>query len=135
MASCPDKLLFLRNISDTKSLNGYMRLNYMQYNCLLSDLKVVALKTKNKTQREYYILRKFEVFDCGRNEKLIMKRKPDSPILYVIPLEEIYNVIKKTHIETGHGGRDKMLHSLGKKYANITREMVDLYKSFCVACQ
>lgn len=37
-----------------------------------------------------------------------MKRKADSPILYVLPLEEIYSAIKKTHIETGHGGRDKI---------------------------
>jgi len=27
-------------------------------------------------------------------KKIIMKRKPDSPILYVLPSEEIYNNIK-----------------------------------------
>ena len=79
---------------------------------MLSDLKLAALNTKNKTQRDYYILRKFEVFDYGRTEKLIMKRKADSPILYELPLEEIYSAIKKTRIESGHGGRDKMLHCL-----------------------
>ena len=42
---------------------------------------------------------------------------------------------KNMHIATGHGGRDRMLKHVGKKYANITRETVDLFKSFCVCCQ
>ena len=35
----------------------------------------------------------------------------------------------------GHGGRDKMMKHLGIKYANITREAVELFKSFCSVCQ
>ena len=46
----------------------------------------------------------------------------------------MYDIIKRTHIATGHGGRDKMLKVLTPKYANITSEVVELYKSLCVEC-
>ena len=34
----------------------------------------------------------------------------------------------------GHGGRDKMMKAL-VKYANITREVVELFKSLCIECE
>ena len=33
---------------------------------------------------------------------------------------------------TGHSGRDRMMKHLGTKYANNTREAVELFKSFCL---
>jgi hypothetical protein len=35
---------------------------------------------------------------------------------------------------TGHGGRDKMMKAL-VKYANITREVIELFKSLCIECE
>ena len=43
--------------------------------------------------------------------------------------------INEAHIETGHGGRDRMLKHLGQKYANITADAVELFKSYCRVCQ
>ena len=36
---------------------------------------------------------------------------------------------------TGHGGRDRMLNELSKKYANVTRDALELFKSYCLECQ
>jgi hypothetical protein len=44
-------------------------------------------------------------------------------------------VIKRAHIATGHGARDRMLKELGKKYANVTRDSIELFKSMCIDCQ
>jgi hypothetical protein len=41
----------------------------------------------------------------------------------------------RAHINTGHGGRDKMMKELNKKYANITRDVINLYKEMCEECQ
>jgi hypothetical protein len=49
-------------------------------------------------------------------------------------MDDVYDIIKRVHISTGHGGRDKMLKVLSVKYANITREVVELYKSLCLEC-
>jgi hypothetical protein len=50
--------------------------------------------------------------------------------LYYVHIEETFDVIKRAHIATGHGARDRMLKELGKKYANVTRDSIELFKSF-----
>ena len=45
----------------------------------------------------------------------------------------MFDIIKRAHIQTDHGGRDKMTGSL-TNYANITRESIELYKSLCDDC-
>jgi hypothetical protein len=60
---------------------------------------------------------------------LIRRRKSnDNPIQHI---EETFDVIKRAHIVTGHGGRDRMVKELGKKYANVTRDSIEL----CIDCQ
>ena len=46
-------------------------------------------------------------------EKLIRKKSqvPEDSIYY-IHADDIFDVIKKAHIATGHGGRDKMTKAL-----------------------
>ena len=46
----------------------------------------------------------------------------------------MFDIIKPAHVVCGHGGRDKMTKALNK-YANITRDSIELYKSLCVQCQ
>ena len=79
---------------------------------------------------------RFEVLQCGDVEKLIKKRTAsDETPLYYVSIEETYDVIKRAHISTGHGGRDRMTKELNKKYVNVTREAIDLFKSLCFECQ
>ena len=72
---------------------------------------------------------------CGDAEKLIKKQSSSSTsTLYFVHVEEMFDIIKRIHIATGHGGRDKMLKVIVQKYANITSQAVELYKSLCVEC-
>lgn len=68
-------------------------------------------------------------------EKLV-KKQTDSATnpVYYTHLDDMYDIIKRAHTATGHGGRDKMLKNLSVKYANITSEVVELFKSLCVEC-
>ena len=69
-------------------------------------------------------------------EKLIKRRKsPEESPVYYVSIEDTYDIIKRAHIATGHGGRDRMIKHLSTKYANITREAIELFKSFCQECQ
>jgi hypothetical protein len=54
--------------------------------------------------------------------------------VYFAHLDDMYDILKRTHIATGHGGRDKMLKVLSVKYANITVEVVELFKTLCLEC-
>ena len=55
--------------------------------------------------------------------------------MYYVSIEDTYDVVRRAHLSTGHGGRDRMLKELGKKYANVTRDALELYKSYCQECQ
>jgi hypothetical protein len=41
-----------------------------------------------------------------------------------VHIEDTFDVIKRAHIATGHGGRNRMVKELGKKYANVTRDSI-----------
>jgi hypothetical protein len=45
------------------------------------------------------------------------------PILYYVFAKEMYSIVLKAHLNTGHGGKDKMLKEVNKKYANVTRDV------------
>jgi hypothetical protein len=47
----------------------------------------------------------------------------------------MYNIVMRAHINTGHGGRYKMLKEVNKKYANVTRDVLNLFKEMCEECQ
>ena len=55
--------------------------------------------------------------------------------MYYVSIEDTYDVVRRAHLSTGHGGRDRMLKELGKKHANVTRDALELYKSYCQECQ
>ena len=75
---------------------------------------------------------RFEILQCGPVEKLIKKRinLEEHPVYY-ISIEDTHDVVKREHIATGHGGRDHTTKEINKKYANITRDVLNLYKSYC----
>ena len=62
---------------------------------------------------------RYEVLQCGDIEKLIKKCKTpvETPVYYV-----------------SIGGRDTMTKYLADKYANITRDALKLFKSYCAVC-
>lgn len=102
---------------------------------LVDEVKEAANVTGSKTWRQYYLLKRYQILLCGDVEKLIRKRKDDGDdIIYFAHNDDLYDIIKRVHVTTGHGGRDKMMKVLSVKYANITREVVELYKSLCIEC-
>jgi hypothetical protein len=54
---------------------------------------------------------------------------------YYVCLEDMFKVVQKNHIATGHGGRDKMIKEANKKYANVSIEALELFKDLCEECQ
>lgn len=49
--------------------------------------------------------------------------------------EEIFTVIHEAHLSIGHGGRNRILKELKKKYKNITTEVVMIYLNLCESCK
>ena len=107
-----------------------------KYVAIINDVKVAAAKYKNKSRYEFYILKRYEVLECGDEEKLIRRRRtPADQIKYFIPIEDMFRVLKRAHIATRHGGRDRMRKVISKTYENIADTDLVLYKSYCPECQ
>ncbi|XP_041378019.1 KRAB-A domain-containing protein 2-like [Gigantopelta aegis] len=102
----------------------------------MDQLKKISVDPRKKTHHEYYLMSKFEILQCGDVEKLVKKSQTDEDTpLYYVSIEDTFDVIKRAHMSTGHGGRDRMLKELSKKYVNATREAIELFKSLCMNCQ
>ncbi|XP_068200852.1 KRAB-A domain-containing protein 2-like [Palaemon carinicauda] len=84
---------------------------------------------------EYYLLKKYEILECADVLKLIRRRTANEDPIYFATLEDTFDIIKRAHIATGHGGHDKMVKELSKKYATITYDAISIYKSLCIDCQ
>lgn len=118
-------------VSNKKSL----LLSKEEYFDLIQELKVAAsCGDKTKTWRQYYILKRYEVLQCGDVEKLIKKRNKvngeEGQTVYFAHIDEMHDIVKRAHTSTGHGGRQKMMKALSAKYANITREVILFYITY-----
>ncbi|XP_041347573.1 KRAB-A domain-containing protein 2-like [Gigantopelta aegis] len=94
-----------------------------------------ATQAPKKSRRQFYLLKKYKLLQCGDVQKLIRKKPNQEHPLYFATIEETFDIIKRAHIATGHGGRDKIIKDINKKYANITQDAITLFKSMCIECQ
>ncbi|XP_068240320.1 KRAB-A domain-containing protein 2-like [Palaemon carinicauda] len=92
-----------------------------QYNEIISELTALD-KSGKKMPHEYYLLKKYEILRCGDVLKLIRIRTANLDPIYFATLEDTFDIIKRAHIATGHGGRNKMVKESSKKYADITHD-------------
>jgi hypothetical protein len=60
-------------------------------------------------------------------EKLKKKREsPDENPVYYVTIEDTYDIMQRAHLSTGHGGHDRMSKHIKEKYANITKDSLEL---------
>ncbi|KAK9878704.1 hypothetical protein WA026_023403 [Henosepilachna vigintioctopunctata] len=84
---------------------------------LLDEYNTIKSQGKRPTTKHYHHARKYDVMNIGNQKVLIMKRKDISdPVVQIIPTDEYYQKILDAHIATGHGRRDKIVHTLQDKY-------------------
>ena len=120
------------NKQDTKKSQLLTKSDYENFLTEILEAKLAI----QKTNRQRLVLKKYDVLVCGDVQKVIKKQNSDTDeIKYYVPLEQMFDVITRAHIATGHGGRDKMSKEIRKKYANITDDVLTLFKSFCTECE
>ena len=63
-----------------------------------------ATQAPTKSQRQFFLLKKYELLQCGEVQELIGKKPNQEHPLYFATIEETFDIIKRAHIATGHGG-------------------------------
>ena len=77
----------------------------------------------------------YDVINVAGKEILVKQDKNNiNNYVSVVTYEELFNVLYETHINVGHGGRDKMIHALKTKY-DITRYAIEKLLETCEVCQ
>ena len=88
-----------------------------------------------KKGADYSLSKRYDVMQISSINKLIYcVVKGNTTIRYYVTKEEIFDILNEAHIDTGHGGRNRMYKEVQKKYKNITQEHISLYLSICTCC-
>ena len=112
-------------------------LSLKRYQEIIEILKIAKVKTSKETDKEYHLMKRYEILSVRGKEFLINKNKDESnkDIFYHVPNEQLYEKIHEIHLMRGHGGIRKMMKHMKEKYYNITEDAVKLYIEGCQECQ
>ncbi|CAH0723933.1 unnamed protein product, partial [Brenthis ino] len=101
---------------------------------VIKELKMAKNSGQKHNPRYYYWMKKYDVMSTANEDYLIYKRSsPKDPIVLIVPREKYFDVLLETHKSLKHGGRDKMVHSLKKKYY-IPIKAVEIFIALCPMC-
>lgn len=88
-----------------------------------------------RNRNHYFYAKHYDVMQVLGQKHLVQKRKStDDPIIRILPSEEYYDALSEIHEKTGHGGRDKMIHTLKSQFF-IPTPVVATFVKQCVTCQ
>jgi hypothetical protein len=62
-------------------------------------------------------------------------KETDSEVVFYVMKNDLLDVLYDTHLAIGHGGRDRMLKELNRKYKNVTQGQIKGFLQNCEACQ
>src|ERR1700733_14542578 len=91
--------------------NKFVLIPKEEYFTLVDEVKEAKKVTEtSKTWRQYYILKRYQILLCGAIEKLIRKKKDEEDeVIYFAHKDELFDILKRVHVSSGHGGRDKLM--------------------------
>ncbi|CAH2001414.1 unnamed protein product [Acanthoscelides obtectus] len=142
MTALPTDNIKFKFVDEVKKLKGRTnsRLNILfkeEYDVLLTEVRDASSNNGPKTPLQYRRLKRFGIVEVGNIEKLVTRNKEQTgkennedsnnividirDVRYVIPVEEMFDILTICHRSIGHGGRDRMKTKMSKQYSNITQ--------------
>jgi len=97
----------------------------------LEDLESKQVKA---TVGDQNLMSRRAVLSIEANGNLVKKLVRPGSNLRFVPLEELFEVLRTEHEQCNHGGRDIMQDRIKKRYANITLELINIFKDSCLKC-
>ncbi|XP_063545394.1 KRAB-A domain-containing protein 2-like [Cydia strobilella] len=84
---------------------------------------------------KYKVAHKYEIIEKNGEEILICKRLlPDDPIVQIVPAEDCFAILVDAHLETKHGGKEKMLSTIKKGNYVVPKTSIDFLLAVCKVC-
>ena len=116
----------LERINTTKRANSKY-ISDERYEEIIQTTRDVKNGLANK--HSAWFLRTYDILDIGPVQRLVHpERRAAGDVLHYVKGSELFEILKKVHLDTGHGTRDRMEYSIRAKYVNIPRSMITLFK-------
>lgn len=98
-----------------------------------------VIDAKNRVNRkplDYRRLKRYEILEVGGRTRLILPpgKCADGGVKYYVHNGELFDVLRASHLDSGHGGLHKMHLNLKRKYVNITRPVIQIFLANCETC-
>ncbi|XP_044736116.1 KRAB-A domain-containing protein 2-like [Chrysoperla carnea] len=88
-----------------------------------------------RTAMDYYWMNKYDIMTIANEDCLIFKRlTANAPPIRILPREQYFHILSNIHLSCGHGGRDKILYHIKKRYY-IPKKAVEIFVSLCPVCK
>lgn len=116
-------------------VNSFSISDITQYEKIISEV-FDAQNRANKKPLDYRRLKRYDVLKVSDELKLILplNKSANHEVKYYVHNEELFDILCKSHVDTGHGGLHKMHLNLKKKYVNITRPVIQIFLANCETC-
>ena len=99
-----------RKLLTSKRTDNSFYLSDEQYDNVIQEVRSAKLAAKRSTL-QYRRLKRFDVCTIGGVEKLIAPvAGQGNSILYYVKNSDLFDVLHTIHIDTGHGGRNRMIN-------------------------
>jgi hypothetical protein len=127
----------IKSLHETKTKPNFTY--YMdagEYKAFLNEIKCAkSEKDGHKSDREYYLLRHYDIMNVNDDELIVDKEASENDIpKCLLTIDKFYEVLDKIHKQCGHGGRDRMQKEVFKIYSNITLKVINIYLKNCIEC-
>ena len=84
-----------------------------------------------KSFSHYHYAKTYELTKIGNEVRVLLKRCDVSePLFFMVAAEDLYDKLLEAHIQTGHGGRNKMLY-YAKNEWKVLRPACQLFSTCC----
>lgn len=127
--------IFYKKLLANNKKNNTFIFTEKKIGSLISEVKT-AKEKKKKENRDYWLLKNYDVLTVQNIENLIVPvtdRQPD--VKYFCAFENLFDILLDCHKSLGHSGRDRMKKELNLRYKNITYDQIQLFLNLCEQCQ
>ena len=90
---------------------------------------------RKKSPADYALLNRYDVARIGEGKEILIKKNSSDPYIRYISESEMFDVIYDAHVTVCHGGQKRTYCEVKKTVANVTREQIAIFLSYCITCE
>ncbi|XP_030758323.1 KRAB-A domain-containing protein 2-like [Sitophilus oryzae] len=101
---------------------------------IADDILLAKETPGRKKRRQYYLLSLYDLKQVDGKMVVVKKHKDNKKMTYMVAYEDLFNLLYEKHVNIGHGGRDKLLHTVKSAY-EVSRVAIEKLIETCRVCQ